>query len=137
MNSRQRIMVVDDNQEMLNLLDRTLELEGFDATVVTDGDTALSLLEKVSPDLVVLDIMMPGLDGLHTLDLIRERSNVPVIMLSARSEATTLQKALSLGADDYVRKPFSTRTLVARIRAKLRCNRRNLPRPLENVSPAG
>ena len=135
MNNRQCIMVVDDNQEMLDLLDRTLELEGFDATVVTGGDSALNLLEEVNPDLVVLDIMMPGLDGLHTLDLIRERSNVPVIMLSARSEDTTLQRALSLGADDYVRKPFSTRTLIARIRAKLRCTRRNVNRPLESSSP--
>ena len=126
MNSRQRIMVVDDNQEMLKLLDRTLELEGFDATVVTDGDSAMNLLDEVDPDLVILDIMMPGLDGLQTLDLMRKRSNVPIIMLSARTEVTTLQKAMSLGADDYIRKPFSTRALMARIRAKLRYTRRRV-----------
>ena len=117
MNDRQRIMVVDDDQNMLKLLNRTLELEGFDAIVVTNGDSALNLLEEINPDLVILDIMMPGLDGFQTLDLIRERSNTPVIMLSARSEVTALQRALFLGADDYVSKPFSTRSLIARIRS--------------------
>ena len=92
----------------------------FDAIVVADGDSALALLDEIEPDLVVLDIMMPGLDGFETLDLIRERSNVPVVMLTARREVKSLQRALFLGADDYVSKPFSTRTLVARIRAKLR-----------------
>ena len=135
MNDRQRIMVIDDNREMLNLLNRLLEMEGFDATVVTDGDSALTLLEEVDPDLVILDIMMPGLDGFQTLDLIRERSDVPVIMLTARSEVTALQRALFLGADDYIRKPFSTRALIARIRAKLRCNRQKARPPLAKDSP--
>ena len=120
MNDRQCIMVVDDDQNMLKLLDRALELEGFDAIVVTDGNSALTTLEKIHPDLVILDIMMPVLDGFQTLNLIREQSNVPVIMLTARREITALQKSLSLGADDYVSKPFSTRALIARIRAKLR-----------------
>jgi DNA-binding response OmpR family regulator len=123
MNDRQRIMVVDDNQDMLKILNRTLELEGFDAIVVTNGDSALTRLEETDPDLVILDIMMPGLDGLQTLDLIRERSNVPIIMLTARCEVTSLQRSLLLGADDYISKPFSTRSLIARIRAKLRRTR--------------
>ena len=126
MNSHQRIMVVDDDQDMLKLLNRALELEGFDTIVVTDGNSALTLLEKISPDLVILDIMMPGLDGFQTLDLIREHSDVPVIMLTAMSDVTTLQRALVLGADDYIRKPFSTRSLIARIRAKLRRARREV-----------
>lgn len=129
MNHRQRIMVVDDDQEMLKLLNRTLELEGFDAIIATDGDSALAMLAEVEPDLVILDIMMPGLDGFQTLDLIRERSNVPVIMLSARCEVRLLQKALALGADDYVKKPFSTRSLVARIWAKLRRARQQVMPP--------
>ena len=131
MNDRQRIMVVDDDQEMLKLLNRTLELEGFDAIVVADGDEALAILEEIEPDLVILDIIMPGLDGFQTLDLIRERSNVPVIMLSARCEVSSLQKALALGADDYIRKPFSTRSLVARIGAKLRRARGEVRQPVE------
>ena len=134
MNDRQRIMVVDDDQEMLKLLNRTLELEGFDAIVVADGDEALAILEEIEPDLVLLDIMMPGLDGFQTLDLIRERSNVPVIMLTARCEVRLLQKALALGADDYIRKPFGTRSLVARIRAKLRRARREVRQPAEKES---
>jgi len=113
-------MVVDDGQEMLRVLKRTFELEGYSVGIATDGSSALALLGERSPDLVILDIMMPGLDGFEVLDLIRQRSNVPVIMLTARCEVTSLQKALVAGADDYVRKPFRTRELVARVRAKLR-----------------
>jgi len=114
------IMVVDDEQAILRLLSRTLEPEGYGVVVADNGRSALELLEEHGPDLVILDIMMPGLDGFQVLDLIRQRSNVPVIMLTARCEATTVRDALSLGADDYVRKPFGTQELLARIRAKLR-----------------
>jgi DNA-binding response OmpR family regulator len=136
MNDRQRIMVVDDNQEMLKILHRTLELEGFDAIVVADGNSALTLLEETDPDLVILDIMMPGLDGFQTIDLIRERSSVPIIMLTARAEVTALQRSLFLGADDYIIKPFSTRALIARIRAKLRRTRQEALQSLEKDSSA-
>jgi len=114
------IMVVDDDQEMLRILKRTLELEGYDVAIAADGSSALALLEEWKPDLVILDIIMPGMDGFQVLDLIRQRSSIPVIMLTARREVTTLHDALALGADDYVRKPFATRELVARVRAKLR-----------------
>jgi len=113
-------MAVDDEQTILRLLNRTLEPEGYGVIVADNGRSALNLLEERTPDLVILDIMMPGLDGFQVLDLIRERSNVPVIMLTARGEVTTLRDALVLGADDYVRKPFHTQELLARIRAKLR-----------------
>jgi DNA-binding response OmpR family regulator len=135
MHDRQRIMVIDDNQEMLKILNRTLELEGFDAIIVADGNSALTLLEATNPDLIILDIMMPGLDGFQTLDLIRERSNVPIIMLTARAEIAALQKSLLLGADDYISKPFSTRALIARIRAKLRRTRQESLQSLEKDSP--
>ena len=114
------IMAVDDEQAILSLLKRTLEPEGYRVIVADNGRAALALLEEHKPDLVILDIMMPGLDGFQVLDLIRQRSNIPVIMLTARGEVTTVRDSLSLGADDYVRKPFSTRELLARIRAKLR-----------------
>ncbi len=114
------IMVVDDEQAILRMLTRTLEPEGYDVAVAADGSSALELLEDCRPDLVILDIMMPGLDGFQVLNLIRQRSNVPVIMLTARREVTTLRDALVLGADDYVRKPFGRGELLARIRAKLR-----------------
>ncbi len=114
------IMVVDDEQAILGLLNRTLEPEGYGVILADNGSSALELLEECRPDLVILDIMMPGLNGFQVLNLIRQRSNVPVIMLTARCEVTTLRDALSLGADDYMRKPFGTRELLARIRAKLR-----------------
>lgn len=114
------IMVVDDEQAILRMLSRTLEPEGYGVILADNGSSALALLEECRLDLVILDIMMPGLDGFQVLDLIRQRSNIPVIMLTARGEVTTLRDALSLGADDYVRKPFGTRELLARIRAKLR-----------------
>jgi DNA-binding response OmpR family regulator len=123
MNDRQRIMVVDDNQEMLNLLNRTLELEGFEPIVVTDSNSVLTLLDEMEPDLVILDSMVPGIDSLLMLDLIRGRSNIPIIMLTEEYDMETLRKVLSLGADDYIRIPFSTRAFIARIRAKLRRTR--------------
>ena len=113
-------MVVDDEQTVLRLLKRTLELEGYGVIVADNGRSALDLLEEHRPDLVILDIKMPGLDGYQVLNLIRQRSNVPVIMLSARREVTAKRDTLVLGADDYICKPFHTGELVARIRAKLR-----------------
>ncbi len=120
MGERPYIMVVDDDQDMLRILGRTLELEGFAVDVAHNGQSALAIMEERRPDLVVLDIMMPELDGFQVLDLIRQHYNIPVIMLTARREITSLQKALALGADDYVTKPFNIRILLARVRAKLR-----------------
>ncbi len=120
MKKRPFIMVVDDEPVILTLLNRTLEPEGYGVITADNGRTALNLLEEHGPDLVILDIMMPGINGFQVLDLIRQRSNVPVIMLTGRTEVATLRDALVLGADDYVRKPFHTQELRARIRAKLR-----------------
>ena len=120
MKKHSSIMVIDDEQEILRLLKRTLEPEGYDVVTANGGVSALLLMEERRPDLVILDIMMPGLDGFQVLDFIRKRSNIPVIMLTGRGEVTTLRDALVLGADDYVRKPFGKRELLARIRAKLR-----------------
>jgi len=114
------IMVVDDEQAIRVLLERTLETEGFRVISAEDGSSALVMMEKSWPDLVILDINMPGLNGFQVLERIRQRSDVPVIMLTGEGEVTTLGNALSLGADDFVKKPFSTRELLARIRAKLR-----------------
>jgi len=114
------IMVVDDEQAILRMLSRTLEPEGYVVILADNGSSALALLEDCRPDLVILDIMMPGLDGFQVLNLMRQRSNIPIIMLTARGEVTTLRDALALGADDYVRKPFGREELLARIRAKLR-----------------
>ena len=114
------IMVVDDELAIRVLLERMLEPEGYEVILAADGSSALTMLEKHRPDLVILDISMPGLNGFQVLERIRQCSDVPVIMLTGKSEVTTLGNALSLGADDYVKKPFSTRELLARIKAKLR-----------------
>ena len=123
MKKRPYIMVVDHDQEILRMLNRTLELEGYGVAMATDDSSALTILEKHKPDLVILDIMMPELNGLQVLNLVRQHSNVPVIMLSAKTGVTFLKQALDAGADDYVRKPFRPRELAARIRAKLRRTR--------------
>ena len=120
MEKRSRIMVVDDDRNLLELISRILELEGYDVSVTADSSSVLALLKEYRPDLVLLDIIMPKLDGFQVLYLIRQHSNVPVIMLTAKGEVNSLEKAVILGADDYVRKPFSTRVLMARIEAKLR-----------------
>ena len=125
MKKRLYIMVVDDEQAILSLLKRTLEPEGYGVVAADNGRSALALLEEHKPDLVILDIKMPGLDGFQVLDRIRQRSNVPVIMLTGMCEVETLRDALALGADDYVRKPFHTREFLARIRAKLRRAEKN------------
>ncbi len=114
------VMVVDDEQTILALLNRILKAEGYEVLLASDGNSALDMLEQHSPDLVILDIAMPGLNGFQTLHLLRESSNIPVIMLTANREETSVNDALTLGADDYVRKPFHTPELLARIRAKLR-----------------
>jgi len=120
MTERQRIMVVDNDQDMQSFLNNTLEQEGFDTIVVADADSAASLVDSVKPDLVILDTVSPEQDNLETLDLLRKHSNVPIIMLSTEYEAEAMSEALSHGADDYVRMPFGIKPFVARIRAKLR-----------------
>jgi len=120
MEKRPLILVVDDEEPMRKLLRINLSLEGYHVVTASNGISALELLEEYKPDLVLLDIMMPGLDGFQVINLIRQSSNVPIIMLTARGEVTSSRDALVLGADDYVRKPFSVRVLVARVRAKLR-----------------
>ena len=120
MKKRPYILVVDDDKEILRIVKRSLALEGFGVATAADGKQALNMMEGPEPDLVILDIMMPQLDGLQVLNIMRQHSNVPVIMLTAKGEVTSLREALMLGADDYVRKPFRTRELIARVRAKLR-----------------
>jgi len=127
MNTRQRIMVVDRDRDSHQLLNNTLEMEGFDTIVVTDSDTTLELLDKVEPDLVILDSADGEESDFRELRRIRRNSDVPVIILTPSYKPEELQKAFSLGADDYVRKPFGTRSLVARVRAKLRRSRVGMP----------
>ena len=115
-----KILVVDDEQRMIHFIRMNLDLEGFSVHEAYDGKDALDQIRKVMPDLVILDVMMPKMDGFETLALLRENSNVPVIILTARGEENDRVRGLELGADDYVTKPFSPRELVSRVRAVLR-----------------
>jgi DNA-binding response OmpR family regulator len=115
-----RVLVVEDEPAIADAVVRRLQSEGFDATSVGDGVRAVDLCRELRPDLVVLDLMLPGLDGLEVCRRIQAERRVPVVMLTARDDETDLVVGLSVGADDYVTKPFSPRELVARIRAVLR-----------------
>jgi DNA-binding response OmpR family regulator len=115
-----KILVADDDRDLLELIGYALSQAGYLVMKAADGNAALEAFEREQPDLVVLDINMPGMSGFQVCDAIRARSRVPVMMLTARGAEEDLIKALDLGADDYLTKPFSPRTLLARIRALLR-----------------
>jgi DNA-binding response OmpR family regulator len=123
----QRILVIDDEANIRRIVTSYLRREGFDVTEAVDGESGLEKFERVSPDLVLLDVMMPGVDGIDVLRQLRRVSDVPVIMLTARAEETDEVIGLSVGADDYVTKPFSAKALVARVKAVLRRGGPSLP----------
>ena len=127
------VLVVDDEPIVRDVVVRYLEHDGFETLIAADGDVARALIEEREPALVVLDVMLPGIDGLSLCRWIRQRSSLPVILLTARGEEADRIVGLDLGADDYVTKPFSPRELSARVRAVLR---RSDPSPLaaETVS---
>ena len=115
-----KALVVDDSPEILQLVASALRRDGFDVREAQSGDQALTLARDDEPDLVVLDLMMPGIDGIETCRRLREFSRAYVIMLTARADEADKLVGLAIGADDYVTKPFSPRELVARARAMLR-----------------
>lgn len=131
MSEKQRILLVDDDPNISHLVRLYLEKEGFDVTESARGDEALETFRRESPALVLLDVMLPGMDGLQVLKEIRKTSKVPVIMLTARDETFDKVLGLELGADDYVTKPFETKELVARVKAVLR------RAPAENAPASG
>ena len=118
------ILIADDETELREMLKAYLEAEGFSIVEAATGPDTVEVARREDPDLVVLDVGMPGLDGFEVLQRLRSRSDVPVIMLTARSEETDRVIGLTAGADDYVTKPFSPRELSARIKAVLRRGRR-------------
>jgi two-component system, OmpR family, response regulator RegX3 len=115
-----KLLLVEDEKSIAEGLAITLEAEGFQVAWVKDGLDAIPAWERVRPDLVVLDLMLPGMSGTEICRTLRSRSDVPIIMLTAREAEVDRVVGLELGADDYVTKPFSTRELVARIKAVLR-----------------
>ena len=118
--SGKTVLVVDDESRMVEFIAMNLELEGFRAIRAANGSEALEKASREHPDLVLLDIMMPEMDGFETLEGLRVSSAVPVIFLTAKSEEVDRIRGLDLGADDYITKPFSPRELVSRVRAVLR-----------------
>ena len=120
MNTKQTIMVVDDDPNIAQLVKLYLEKEGFEVTVETRGDEALAAFQKNPPSLMLLDIMLPGMDGWQVCRAIRQISNIPIIMLSAKDETFDKVLGLELGADDYITKPFEGKELAARVKAVLR-----------------
>lgn len=118
--ARESILVVEDEAKIAEVLHLYLERNGYEVSVASDGHQALESVRRQTPDLVLLDLNLPGVDGLEVCRRLRQESSVPIIMVTARSEETDKLIGLELGADDYVTKPFSPREIVARVRAVLR-----------------
>lgn len=117
---KQKIMIVDDDNNIAELIGLYLTKECFEITICNDGESALDTFETFSPNLVLLDLMLPGIDGYQVCREIRAKSSTPIIMLSAKGEVFDKVLGLELGADDYMEKPFDTKELVARVKAVLR-----------------
>ncbi len=120
MSEKQKILIVDDDNNIAELVALYLNKECFETQIVNDGDSALKAFDSFKPDLILLDIMLPGIDGYEVLRSIRAGSKVPVIMMSAKGEVFDKVLGLELGADDYIIKPFDNKEMVARVKAVLR-----------------
>ena len=127
--TKQKILIVDDDNNIAELISLYLTKECFDTHIVNDGEAALNAFSSFAPNLILLDLMLPGMDGYQVCREIRQKSNVPIIMLSAKGEIFDKVLGLELGADDYIIKPFDSKELVARVKAVLR-------RYQPNVAPA-
>ncbi|MCX6457623.1 MAG: MtrAB system response regulator MtrA [Actinobacteria bacterium] len=115
-----RVLVVDDDQALSEMLGIVLRAEGYEALFCDDGSKAQGIFKETKPDLVLLDLMLPGIDGIEVCKRIRSESGVPIVMLTARGDTLDVVKGLESGADDYIVKPFKPKELVARIKARLR-----------------
>jgi len=120
MAAKQRILIVDDDENIAELISLYMTKECFETMMVHDGESALTAIDTFEPDLMLLDIMLPGMDGYQVCREVRNRMNLPIIMLSAKGEVFDKVLGLELGADDYIEKPFDSKELVARVKAVLR-----------------
>ncbi|MDD6662177.1 MAG: response regulator transcription factor [Lachnospiraceae bacterium] len=134
MAARQKILIVDDDEHISELISLYLTKEFYDTKIVYDGEEALRQFRLFSPNLILLDLMLPGIDGYQVCREIRQQSSVPIIMLSAKGEVFDKVLGLELGADDYIIKPFDSKELVARVKAVLR---RYQPTPSAAPKPTG
>ena len=116
----QTVLIVDDEKNIVNIIAFNLKKEGYEVLTAGDGEEAVAIANEKKPDLILLDIMMPKMDGYEACRKIREKHNMPIIMLTARAEELDKVLGLEMGADDYVTKPFGTRELIARVKANLR-----------------
>ena len=127
---KSRVLVVDDDPALAEMLTIVLRGEGFDTAVVGDGTRALPAVRELRPDVVLLDLMLPGMNGIDVCRAIRTESGVPIVMLTAKSDTVDIVLGLESGADDYVVKPFKPKELIARVRARLRRSDEPLPEHL-------
>ena len=132
--SNQQILVVEDEPKIARIVEDYLKNAGYQVTIVSHGNDVLPQIQKIMPDLIILDIMLPGKDGMEICKEIRKTSNIPIIMLTAKVEEIDRLIGLEIGADDYICKPFSPREVVARVKAVLR---RARPEPLQEQLVAG
>ncbi|MEK4876423.1 response regulator YycF [Bacillus sp. FSL W8-0102] len=117
---QKKILVVDDEKPIADILEFNLKKEGYEVHCAYDGETAMQMVEDIQPDMILLDIMLPGRDGIEVCREVRKKYEMPIIMLTAKDSEIDKVLGLELGADDYVTKPFSTRELLARVKANLR-----------------
>lgn len=129
---KQKILIVDDDENIAELISLYLTKECFETKIVHDGESALKAVGTFSPNLILLDLMLPGIDGYQVCREVRQKSNLPIIMLSAKGEVFDKVLGLELGADDYVIKPFDSKELVARVKAVLRRSQAEKPAPVQN-----
>lgn len=117
---KERILIIEDDERIANLLRRTLTYDGYQAEIAADGESGLSRAHEGRPDLIILDLMLPGMDGLEVTQRLRTEGNLPILMLTAKDTTTDRVMGLDAGADDYMAKPFEIDELLARVRALLR-----------------
>ncbi len=115
-----KVLIVDDEKAIVDILNHNLKREGYATVQAYDGEEALDLVEKEKPDLVLLDVMLPKMDGFSVCKVIRQKTNIPIIMVTAKEDVVDKVIGLELGADDYITKPFSVREVIARVKANLR-----------------
>ena len=132
--NKQKILIVDDDENIAEIISLYLTKECFETQIAPDGESAIEMFETFNPDLVLLDIMLPGIDGYGVCRQIRATSMTPIIMLSAKGEVFDKVLGLELGADDYMEKPFDTKELVARVKAVLRRSKASTQTVIEEVA---